>query len=229
MIRLPGHPMHPLGGPLTLTDCRRHGPGSGAELFLVEGDSAAGAVARVRAAESQAVLPLRGKPLNALRAPRARVAGHAFFAALARAIALPIGAPCDPGAAAFERLVLLMDPDADGIHCGALVVVFLLRWMRPLLEEGRVVMIRPPWGELSATNDGRRIALAWSEEELRGLSAARPGDGVARRFRGLACLDDALLGHSCVDPATRRAEAVTPAAAERMAKLLGAPGADGEH
>jgi DNA gyrase subunit B len=221
--------MHPPTGPLTLTDCRRHGPGSGAELFVVEGDSAAGAVARVRAADSQAVLPLRGKPLNALRAPRARVTGHAFFAALARAIELPIGAPCDPGTAAFERLVLLMDPDADGIHCGALVVVFLLRWMRPLLGEGRVVMIRPPWGELSATTDGRRLALAWSEEELRGLSAARPGEVVARRFRGLASLDDALLERSCVARSTRRAETVTPAAAELMAQLLGAPGADGDH
>lgn len=221
--------MLPPTGPLTLTDCRRHGPGSGAELFVVEGDSAAGAVARVRATDSQAVLPLRGKPLNALRAPRARVKGHAFFAALARAIELPIGAPCDPGAAAFDRIVLLMDPDADGIHCGALVVVFLLRWMRPLLEEGRVVMIRPPWGELSATTDGRRLALAWSEEELRGLSAARPGEVVARRFRGLASLDDALLERSCVARSTRRAETVTAAAAELMAHVLGVPGADNEH
>lgn len=221
--------MLPPTGPLTLTDCRRHGPGSGAELFVVEGDSAAGAVARVRATDSQAVLPLRGKPLNALRAPRARVKGHAFFAALARAIELPIGAPCDPGAAAFDRIVLLMDPDADGIHCGALVVVFLLRWMRPLLEEGRVVMIRPPWGELSATTDGRRLALAWSEEELRGLSAARPGEVVARRFRGLASIDDALLERSCVARSTRRAETVTAAAAELMAHVLGVPGADNEH
>jgi DNA gyrase subunit B len=157
------------------------------------------------------------------------VTGHAFFAALARAIELPIGAPCDPGAAAFDRIVLLMDPDADGIHCGALVVVFLLRWMRPLLEEGRVVMIRPPWGELSATTDGRRLALAWSEEELRGLSAARPGEVVARRFRGLASLDDALLERSCVARSTRRAETVTAAAAELMAHVLGVPGADNEH
>ncbi|NBV44115.1 MAG: hypothetical protein EBR86_00350 [Planctomycetia bacterium] len=229
MIRVPGHPMLPPTGPLTLTDCRRHGPGSGAELFVVEGDSAAGAVARVRTVDFQAVLPLRGKPLNALRAPRARVAGHAFFAALARAIELPIGAPCDPGAAAFERLILLMDPDADGIHCGALVVVFVWRWMRPLLDAGRVLMVRPPWGEVAATADGRRLALAWSDEELRDMGAARRGVGTARRFRGLAGIDETLLDHACVHPATRRAETVTPAAAEAIARLLGAPrGAAGQ-
>ncbi len=213
--------MHPPTGPLTLTPCRRSGPGRGAELVIVEGDSAAGAVTRVRDADSQAVLPLRGKPLNALRAPLARVAGHAFFAALATALGLPIGAPVDPRQAAFDRVVLLMDPDADGIHCGALVVVFLLRWMRPLVEEGRVLMIRPPWGEVVAAADARRIALAWSEEELRALSAAHGSAATARRFRGLACLDDSLLARSCVAAATRRTEHVSVAAAESIALVLG--------
>jgi DNA gyrase subunit B/topoisomerase-4 subunit B len=190
-------------------------------LVIVEGDSAAGAVTRVRDADSQAVLPLRGKPLNALRAPRGRVAGHAFFAALAAALGLPIGAPVDPRQAAFDRVVLLMDPDADGIHCGALVVVFLLRWMRPLVEEGRVLMIRPPWGEVVAATDSRRIALAWSEEELRSLSATHGSAATARRFRGLACFDDRLLARSCVAAATRRTEHVSVAAAESIALVLG--------
>jgi len=213
--------MHPPAGPLTLTPCRRRGPGTGAELVVVEGDSAAGAVARVRDADTQAVLPLRGKPLNALRAPRSRVASHAFFAALATGLGLPIGAAVDPRRAAYDRLVLLMDPDADGIHCGALVVVFLLRWMRPLIEDGRVLVIRPPWGEVVAAADARRLALAWSEEELHTLSAAHAGAGSARRFRGLACLDDALLSAACVAAATRRTERVSVAAAESIALVLG--------
>jgi DNA gyrase/topoisomerase IV subunit B len=93
--------------------------------------------------------------------------------------------------------------------------------MRPLVEEGRVLMIRPPWGEVVAAADARRIALAWSEEELRSLSATHGSAATARRFRGLACFDDSLLARSCVAAATRRTEHVSVAAAESIALVLG--------
>jgi DNA gyrase subunit B/topoisomerase-4 subunit B len=209
--------MHPHAGQPPLVPCRAQGPGT--ELFIVEGESAAGAVARVRDEAFQAVLALRGKPLNALRAPRGRVAGHAFFAALSAALGVPLGGDGMASPARYERLLLLMDPDADGIHCGALVVAFLHRWMPFLLDRRCVEIVRPPWGEVVAA-DGTP-ALAWSDAELRGLATARPAAAAVRRFRGLAALDAALLARTCVAPATRRAQVVAPAHAAEIALLLG--------
>jgi DNA gyrase subunit B/topoisomerase-4 subunit B len=209
--------MHPHAGQPPLVPCRAQGPGT--ELFIVEGESAAGAVERVRDEAFQAVLALRGKPLNALRAPRGRVAGHAFFAALSAALGVPIGGDGMASPARYERLLLLMDPDADGIHCGALVVAFLHRWMPFLLDRRCVEIVRPPWGEVVAA-DGTP-ALAWSDAELRGLATARPAAAAVRRFRGLAALDAALLARTCVAPATRRAHTVTQADAAEIIVLLG--------
>ncbi|MFM8283746.1 MAG: toprim domain-containing protein [Planctomycetaceae bacterium] len=202
--------------PTVLTDSRLHGPGSGAELFVVEGESAAGAVTRVRDPALQAVLPLRGKPLNSLRAGPRRVADHPFYAALATALRTPIGGPFERPRVPFDRVVVLMDPDADGIHCGALVIAFLARWMRPLVDDGLVRIVRPPWGE-RVTEDGTRVALAWSESELRTPDAGT----VARRFRGLAAIDGATLATTCVASATRREELVDAAGIAEVMRLLG--------
>lgn len=146
-----------------LDDCGVHGPVSGAELFLVEGDSAAAAVAGVRDPATQAVLPMQGKPLNATRASRSKVLAHPFFAPLVAALDVGIEADCDPRRLRYERVLVLTDPDADGIHCGFLVLLFFHRWLRPLLDAGRVEIVRPPWGEVVVAG---RPTLAFSEPEL---------------------------------------------------------------
>ena len=96
-----------------LDDCTASGRGSGAELFVVEGDSAASAVARVRDPRQQAVLPMQGKPLNAVRAPRAKVESHPFFGPLAAALGTGVEAACDPRRLRYDRVLVLTDPDAD--------------------------------------------------------------------------------------------------------------------
>jgi len=208
-------------GPARLDDCSLHGPGSGAELFVVEGDSAAAAVSRIRDGARQAVLPMQGKPLNAVRAGRERVAAHPLFSALAAAIGTGIGPGFDPAAVRFDRVLLLMDPDADGIHCGLLMLLFFHRWMRPLLDGGAIAIVRPPWGEVaSAAEPAPR--QAFSEAELTAVAGRlRPqGPVVIRRYRGLAGIEAAVLQATCVAPATRRTEAVTVADVERMAAML---------
>jgi DNA gyrase/topoisomerase IV subunit B len=202
-----------------LEDCGRHGAGSGAELFIVEGESAAAAVARVRDAAFQAVLPIRGKPLNAARAGAARVAAHPVYSALAEALGTGLGSGFDAAGLRFERLLLLMDPDADGIHCGALLLVFLHRWMRPLVEAGRVGVIRPPWGEV--VRPGEPPRRAWSEEEFRALAGTGSQADAVRRFRGLGGIDAPTLHETCVDPASRRVERATLAAVSGLVEMLG--------
>nr|HPG62677.1 toprim domain-containing protein [Casimicrobium sp.] len=141
--------MHYSGKPAVFEDCAIHGAASGAELFIVEGDSASGAVATVRDATHQAVLPMQGKPLNALKASGARVVEYPLFKQLSDALGvapndIESGEVGDISGRNFERVMLLFDPDADGIHSGVLMLMYFYRWMRPLLAAGAVWMVRPP-------------------------------------------------------------------------------------
>jgi DNA gyrase subunit B/topoisomerase-4 subunit B len=218
----PTTPQDPVKPKFKLDDCERHGPGSAAELLLVEGDSAAASVISVRDPVRQAVLCLQGKPLNAGRASPRRVAAHPLFRLVADAIGAPLGVAVDPARLRFERVLLLMDPDADGIHCGVLMLMFFYRWMLPLLDSGRVMMVRPPWGEIIAA-DAASPLLAFSDAEFQSLAAAhrdRPGT-LIRRFRGLAGIDPGLLLKTCVNAGSRRAVSVQPAEVEAMTRFFG--------
>lgn len=205
------------GARAKLDDCVVHG--DDAELFVVEGDSAAAAVARVRDPRRQAVLPLQGKPLNAARAPRRKVIEHPFLGPLGECLGTGLEAGCDPQRARYGKVLVLTDPDADGIHCGFLVLLFLHRFMRPLLDSGRVALVRPPWGEVVAAGE---IILAFSEPELSAtVDRARVrGDVSVRRFRGLAALDADVIRETCVDPATRRTFGVTSADVAAMIEVV---------
>lgn len=208
------------GTPSRLDDCRRAGD-DGAELFVVEGESAAAAVARVRDADFQAVLPMQGKPLNATRATRAKLLAHPLFGPLVDAVGTGIEPDYRATSLRYGRILLLMDPDADGIHCGVLLLMFFHRWMRPLLEAGRVEVVRPPWGEVTRAGEGG-CRLAFSAEELAGLAAATPerAAGTSRRYRGLAALDARVLHANCVAPATRRTEPASPARVEALMAIM---------
>jgi DNA gyrase/topoisomerase IV subunit B len=117
-------------------------------------------------------------------------------------------------------VLVLTDPDADGIHCGFLVLLFFHRWLRPLLDAGRIELVRPPWGEVAVAGE---LVLAFSEPELAALATrARLGGGAVRRFRGLAALDAETLHEACVDPATRRTERVSAAAVATMIEVVAA-------
>ena len=210
----PGRPP----GPAKLDDCVVHGPGSGAELLIVEGDSAAAAVARVRDPRVQAVLPMQGKPLNAARASRRKVLAHGFFGPLAAAVGAGLETGCEPQRSRYDRVLVLTDPDADGIHCGFLVLLFFHRWLRPLIDTGRVEVVRPPWGEVVVAGE---LLLAFSEPELATLAArARAAAGDVRRFRGLAGLDADMIRETCVDPATRRTDRVSTADVAAMIEFM---------
>lgn len=202
-----------------LDDCAAHGPD--AELFVVEGDSAAAAVSRVRDLRCQAVLPMQGKPLNAARASRSRVLDHPFFGPLAEALGVGWESQCEPRRGRYGRVLVLTDPDADGIHCGFLVLLFFHRYMRPLLDAGRVVLVRPPWGEVAAAGE---VVLAFSEPEFTALVERARGRGAAtaRRYRGLAALDADVLRQTCVDPASRRIVGVSSADVASMVEVIDA-------
>ena len=220
-------------GPVELVDCEVHGPRSGAELFVVEGESAALAVARVRDPRFQAVLPMQGKPLNATKASPRRVAAQPLFRALAAALGAGMGSDDQSGDLRFERLLILTDPDADGIHCGVLLLAFLRRFLPTLLEPpvgrpGPVGWVRAPWGEV-ITADGGPAQVAHSEGELVALAerVRRDRPAIVRRFRGLAAIDGELLARHCVQPGGRRVDVIDAGQVAGMLAMLAAAGPDG--
>lgn len=214
-------------GHVPLDDCILHGADASAasgalpELFVVEGESAAAAVMRVRDATTQAVLPMQGKPLNAAKATERKLAAHPLFTTLTISLGTGRGAAYDAAKLRYARVLLLMDPDADGIHCGVLMLTFFHRWMRPLLDAGRVEIVRPPWGEVTPVDGAPRYAF--SEPEFQSLAnAIRSREpAVARRYRGLAGIDSAVLLATCIAPATRRTDRITTAEAAAMMEVFG--------
>lgn len=220
--------MHFSGKPAKFEDCANHGATSGAELFIVEGDSASGAVANVRDPQSQAVLPMQGKPLNALKATGARVIDYPLFQQLSNALGvaptdIDSGEVSDISQRRFERVLLLFDPDADGIHSGALMLMYFYRWMRPLLAAGAVSIMRAPLYILIVPNTDISVH-AYSPEHaaklITRLKQQAHSEVRTHHHRGLASIDPPLLASSCVNPATRKADVMTVADAEEAIRVF---------
>jgi DNA gyrase subunit B len=188
--------------PLKLADCKQHG--SGAELYIVEGDSASSTVAQLRDERFQAVLPMQGKPLNAMKATRNKVGSNPWFAALIEAVGADYGEHFELSKVRYEKIILLMDPDADGIHCGALLLMFFNRLMQPLLKSGRITLARAP---LATIRHGKESIHVRSEQEQRAEIERLHQAGVTNvetvRYRGLAGMNMEVLAVTCVQPATR--------------------------
>ena len=216
--------------PVKLEDSNAHGLASKptTELFIVEGDSAAGAVAGVRAVQHQAVLPMQGKPLNALKASAIKVHSNPLFSQLSISLGvgmidaaqlktdlLPEQGPEQLGHLRFARVNCLFDPDADGIHCGALMLMFFWRWMRPLLASGRIHMIRAPLFEMTAhQTDGELLvahpdSLALANSIKASWLSAGATQIKIHHFRGLGSINADVLARTCVDPVTRQSTVVT--------------------
>jgi DNA gyrase/topoisomerase IV subunit B len=191
-------------------DCAEHAPGAPAELILVEGDSAAEAVCAVRDPRLQAVLAMQGKPVNARRASRARVARSPWLAQIAALLGDAPGTALPLGDLRYERVVILMDPDADGIHAGALLQIFFHDCMPVLLEQRRILIVHAPWAEIR--RPGAPPLLSFHEREFRRQceQLERAGTAFERlRHRGVGTITPALLERHCVNPETRLAQALS--------------------
>jgi DNA gyrase subunit B/topoisomerase-4 subunit B len=171
---------------------------------------------------------MQGKPLNTVRATAQKVVADPWFAALTQALGTGLGDAFEVKALRYDRVILLMDPDADGIHCGALVTLFFYRWMRPLLDDGRVGIARAPLATLVVESVGHPQHAEHhvrSEPELRAAAEQLKTHGdtrvVMRRYRGLAGTDLPVLAATCLDPATRTVQRVGAADAQAAITVFG--------
>ena len=204
------------GMPDKLADCRVHGPE--AELILVEGDSAAGPAKRGRDSEFMAILPLRGKIVNAAKASPKQVLDNAEAQAIFTAMGAGAGDAFDIEAARYGRIVILCDADVDGSHIRCLLLTLIHGYMREMLAQGRVFSAQPP---LYTSRVGDRTYRAYSDEERDRITGElcrgkrRPENVKWQRFKGLGEMNTDELRHCALDPATRTLRRLTMADAQQ--------------
>jgi DNA gyrase subunit B len=192
------------GMPDKLADCRTHGLDS--ELVIVEGDSAAGPAKLGRNAENTAILPLRGKVVNAGKATLKQVLDNAEAQSLFTAIGAGQGKEFDLEGARYGRIVILCDADVDGSHIRCLLLTLIHEYMRPLLEDGRVFAAQPP---LYSCRVGDTLHRAFSEEERDAITAEltkgrRKATNLTwNRFKGLGEMNVEELAECALDRDTR--------------------------
>lgn len=198
------------------------------ECLIVEGDSAAKSVDQARDSQKQAILALQGKPLNAAKASRETAVKNAIILRIFETLlgyrlgpVIDPGEVCrqfaDPAMCVYENLVLLMDPDADGIHCGVLMMAFFRRYAPELIRDGRVIVVRPPMFVFRILDqpalDVSRWPVASSPEHAATVEQTLRDHGIEcfekTRHRGLGSLDSRLLRHTSVDPVSRRESRLT--------------------
>jgi DNA gyrase subunit B len=213
--------------PAKLADCRTDDVGR-SELFLVEGDSALGTAKLARSSEHQALLPLRGKILNVQKASVADMLRNAECAAIIQVVGAGSGRTFDLEAARYGKVILMTDADVDGAHIRTLLLTLFFKYMRPLVEDGRVFAAVPPLHRLEIVSPKKgqdKYVYTYSEGELRKVQADLERKGQRwkeplQRYKGLGEMDADQLAETTMDPRHRTLRRVTLAHAERAEQIF---------
>lgn len=215
-------------GTVKFHDCEQLGLDGYRELFIVEGDSAAQAVAAVRDPSFQAVLPMQGKPINAMKAKAAEVDRYELYVALLQSLGYDSPGAVQVDACRFDKIILLFDPDADGIHCGALLLMYIYRRLKPLLDAGRISLVQAPLVRLSWQATGANATdelFCYSMEQARHRAQELESNGVVdvrkTRYRGLASLEHDSLHTACISTQTRKINRLRLEDAEAAIAMFG--------
>lgn len=199
------------------------------ELIVVEGESAWKSVVAIRDASHQAVLAMQGKPINAAKASQAAVARNPWAAQFHRILTGRSNGPCsydqnpNPDAAPYHRIVLLFDPDADGIHCEALMLLLVWHLAADWVDQQRVWCVKAPAYEVQVQATGE-VGYADHPLHLQAIQRAAEKQGAilrSRPYRGLASIPAAVLRARCVRPESRRQSCVTRDQIEAIRQTIG--------
>ena len=216
--------------PTKLSDCRSEDV-TRTELFIVEGDSALGTTKAARNSEFQAILPIRGKILNVQKASLSQMLDDKECGSIIQVIGAGSGKSFELDDARYGRVILMSDADVDGAHIRCLLLTLMYRYMRPLIDAGRVFAAIPPLHRIEVMGGGGKkgnYIYTYSEDEMRKVTADLTKNGKRwkepiQRYKGLGEMDADQLRETTMDPDVRTLRRITvtdAAAAEAMFELL---------
>ncbi len=216
--------------PAKLADCRTSEV-ERSELFIVEGDSALGTAKLARHSDFQALLPIRGKILNVQKASVTDMLHNAECASIIQVIGAGSGRTFDLEAARYGKIILMTDADVDGAHIRTLLLTLFFRYMRPLVDDGRVYAAVPPLHRIEVMGSARKereYIYTYSERELQETLAGLRRNGRKykddiQRYKGLGEMDADQLAETTMDPTHRTLRRITAehaAKAEQVFELL---------
>ena len=216
--------------PAKLSDCRSEDV-SRTELFIVEGESALGTTKAARNSEFQAILPLKGKILNVQKASLSQMLDNAECAAIIQVIGAGSGKSFTLDDARYGRVILMSDADVDGAHIRCLMLTLLYRYMKPLIDDGRVFAAIPPLHRIEVIGGGGKkgeVHYTYSDDDMKKLLTDLKKQGKRwkeplQRYKGLGEMDADQLRETTMDPDKRTLRRITikdAAAAEKIFELL---------
>jgi DNA gyrase subunit B len=213
--------------PPKLVDCRTTGV-SRSELFLVEGDSALGSARLARVSEYQALLPLRGKILNVQKASLGDTLKNAEIASIVQVLGAGSGRTFELSTMRYGRVILMADADVDGSHIRTLLITLFAKYMRPVIEDGRLFAAMPPLHKITTKGRNPETRFTFTQREMETTVAGleKAGKQIVTpvpRFKGLGEMDADELWDTTMNPTTRSVRRITfhdAEAAEQALELL---------
>jgi DNA gyrase subunit B len=213
--------------PAKLADCRSTDLDR-TELFIVEGDSALGTAKSARDSAFQALLPIRGKILNVQKATVGDMLKNAECSSIIKVVGAGSGRTFDLDSARYGRVIFMADADSDGAHIRCLLATLFFRYMRPLVEEGRVFTAVPPLHRIELTNPKKgqeRYIYTYSDAELQRKLAELSKKNVrwkdpVQRYKGLGEMDADQLAETTMDPRRRTLRRITIDDADEAASVF---------